>query len=776
MKRLVILLALIAAAHAQTWTVTNDPANSRVKVNVNMAWGNVINATVNSLGAVLVGNGTTDNCAAFNTLQAAVPVGGILYVPSGRYHISMTACPNGFVFTRNDITMLGEGMGEYNGTGLANGTIFDGPIVTNVNSGITLASFGVDLHANTVGNTCISSGAATIGTMNGSFEHLTCVGNATAGHGLLIQSGDNNYANDIWAYGGGATTFHCVAIRSGHTHGGNFHCFNTTDTIVKSAAGSGNVTNVELANIDMTGSAANGGGEILVTGEGNGYITQNVTLNNMTCHNCAYGIVLETDTSGIISNVTATNFSGDHVGNCVYAYSTDSTGTIGSAYIQNVSCSYVSGNAFQNSHSAAVISLDMFFATAVGGAYMVGAFNTHQTGGWNLWSGNPNDSDLFIPGVAQNMANLAIGGHISQGSGNFLYSSLTWMPSSCWGASGIALLTSVTPTARWGETATQKGCWGNNGTLNTLQFTAYPIPSGQLAMKMIPTSDSDAGDIEIAGLNAAATAYNWQITKGGFTTLTGLVVPGQWRSYPNNSAGTTNANLVKINGGTLLTVTTADTATRAYIMAGGAGTTGNGFICITGVCNCQMDAGGATDQHYIGVSSSIAARCTDLGTTVPTTGVWIIGKATSNAAANANAIIDVSTTTWAASSSGSGISGGVSGNLLSATGTTTASDSGIVASKVTQTICSGQSSPTFGSTASNACSTVQQIACTGLLTTDNISVDFAVDPTATTGYVPGAMGTIVKYPTAGQINLKYCNNTGSTLNPTALALNYKVVR
>lgn len=91
-------------------------------------------------------------------------------------------------------------------------------------------------------------------------------------------------------------------------------------------------------------------------------------------------------------------------------------------------------------------------------------------------------------------------------------------------------------------------------------------------------------------------------------------------------------------------------------------------------------------------------------------------------------------------------------------------------------ICSGTLTFNPGSTLSGACSSAQTATCTGLATTDNIMLDFNGDPTATTGYVPGAMGTIVKYPTSNTINAKYCNNTGSTIVPTSITLNYRVVR
>lgn len=96
---------------------------------------------------------------------------------------------------------------------------------------------------------------------------------------------------------------------------------------------------------------------------------------------------------------------------------------------------------------------------------------------------------------------------------------------------------------------------------------------------------------------------------------------------------------------------------------------------------------------------------------------------------------------------------------------------------LTQTICSGTiTAPNGSPVASSACSSAATTTCTGLATTDNIMLDFAADPTGTTGYIPGAMGTLVKYPTTNTINVKFCNNTGNSITPSSVTLNYLVVR
>lgn len=74
------------------------------------------------------------------------------------------------------------------------------------------------------------------------------------------------------------------------------------------------------------------------------------------------------------------------------------------------------------------------------------------------------------------------------------------------------------------------------------------------------------------------------------------------------------------------------------------------------------------------------------------------------------------------------------------------------------------------------CASAVTATATGTTTTDVIDVGFNGDPTATTGYTAGAMLSIIPYPTANTVNVKVCNNTASTITPSALTLNWRVTR
>lgn len=91
-------------------------------------------------------------------------------------------------------------------------------------------------------------------------------------------------------------------------------------------------------------------------------------------------------------------------------------------------------------------------------------------------------------------------------------------------------------------------------------------------------------------------------------------------------------------------------------------------------------------------------------------------------------------------------------------------------------IASGTAAMGTSAITAGTCATVVTVSAPGVVTTDVVAVGFNGDPTATTGYLPTAMLTLVPYPTANNINVKACNLTGSSITPAALTLNWRVDR
>lgn len=101
-----------------------------------------------------------------------------------------------------------------------------------------------------------------------------------------------------------------------------------------------------------------------------------------------------------------------------------------------------------------------------------------------------------------------------------------------------------------------------------------------------------------------------------------------------------------------------------------------------------------------------------------------------------------------------------------------------VSATIPRVVASGTSALGTGSISSGACAAAVTTSATGTFTTDDFLADFNADPTGTTGYQASASGmlTIIKYPTANNVNFAVCNNTASSVTPGAITLNWRVVR
>lgn len=96
---------------------------------------------------------------------------------------------------------------------------------------------------------------------------------------------------------------------------------------------------------------------------------------------------------------------------------------------------------------------------------------------------------------------------------------------------------------------------------------------------------------------------------------------------------------------------------------------------------------------------------------------------------------------------------------------------------LTSTIFHGTAALGTSAIGSGACATAVNVTAANVATTDVVTAGFAADPTATTGFLPTAMLTIVPYvASAGNIGIKVCNLTGSSITPSALTINVSAVR
>jgi hypothetical protein len=108
--------------------------------------------------------------------------------------------------------------------------------------------------------------------------------------------------------------------------------------------------------------------------------------------------------------------------------------------------------------------------------------------------------------------------------------------------------------------------------------------------------------------------------------------------------GTTQNRIAKLTGApsTAVIATTTDTTKLVGIVIAGAGTTGNAQIVTNGNVACDFD-GSTTAGNYVGASTTTNGKCTDLGATLPTTGVQVIGRVLETIASAGSATVYIFT-------------------------------------------------------------------------------------------------------------------------------------
>ena len=107
-----------------------------------------------------------------------------------------------------------------------------------------------------------------------------------------------------------------------------------------------------------------------------------------------------------------------------------------------------------------------------------------------------------------------------------------------------------------------------------------------------------------------------------------------------SSTGTTVHKLAKLTGApsTAVITATTDTSGAVGVVVGGAGTTSNAQIAVSGQATCVFD-GGTTAGDYVQISASVGGDCTDAGATYPSAN-QVIGRVLStNASAGTYAIL-----------------------------------------------------------------------------------------------------------------------------------------
>jgi len=327
-------------------------------------------------------------------------------------------------------------------------------------------------------------------------------------------------------------------------------------------------------------------------------------------------------------------------------------------------------------------------------------------------------------------------------------------------------------------TLTTSGCTATTGTgLSGMTAGQVPIAASAASVtSSIPLGNSgnDIPQLSSGLLNPSVIPDN-TANAGG---LAGGTLGTMWyQSAPDITAAIAPNTSVTI---LCLTQQGDGVNSAAPVWGACAGSTAVAFSTITGSTNTSaaMLVGTGASLGPTGTGTVNANQVN--GASVPTSKT-IVGTNSSGQ------IIDASSATLTNNTSGNAATATVATALAASPTNCSAGQAprGINASGVAQnctiyiqTICSGTIA--LNTTAIPLGSSFDNTAtCTGLLTSDNIQIDFASNPTAVTGYdVAGPTLTIYKYPAANTIHVVQGNNANNpgTITPGAMTVNYHVFR
>lgn len=288
-------------------------------------------------------------------------------------------------------------------------------------------------------------------------------------------------------------------------------------------------------------------------------------------------------------------------------------------------------------------------------------------------------------------------------------------------------------------------------TINAQTGTTYTVLSSD-ACKLVTFSNGSAVAVTLpqaTGSFAAGFAFDVQNKGAGAVTITpttstinggATLVLAQNTGCSIVSDGTNYqvASCTALGSGSGTVTSVAQSFTGGLISVGGSPVTTSGTLALT-------VAGTSGGIPYFSSSSAWA----------------------SSAALAANALVI------------GGGAGAAPATTTTGTGVVTALGNAVgTAGGVSTTIAAGTSALGTSAISSGACATVVTTSATNTATTDVILAGFNGDPTAVTGYTAstGGMLTIISYPSANNVNFKVCNNTGSSITPGAITLNWRVIR
>ncbi len=322
----------------------------------------------------------------------------------------------------------------------------------------------------------------------------------------------------------------------------------------------------------------------------------------------------------------------------------------------------------------------------------------------------------------------------------------------------------------------------SSGTLTNA--TGLPIATGISGLGTGVAGAAAAALNASTGLVGALTATNGNCVVGNGTAWTSTTCPGGTAANPTGTAGPTAVNGVAstyMRSDGAPAVQQGSSSQKGIVQVDGTTiTAASGVISAAPISAVPSVQSGTNypivdgDRAKVIYLSNAAAQTPTLpsAATLTSSNGWFVTVC--NIAAGIQTLTPTTSTIGGAASLA--IPGGSAARPVCWNAVSDGTNYSLVPAGNNNTIFSGTAAMGTSAITAGTCATVVTVSAPGVATGDIASAGFNGDPTATTGYLPTAMLTLVPFPTANNVNVKACNLTSSSITPSALTLNIRVNR